>query len=79
MTAQSDSTMRSRTPIILGIVGGALAALGFSFFLAVGLFLVFLHHMFVVGINWAIFLAVLSVPVLFFCSGLVFMRRALRR
>jgi hypothetical protein len=79
MTAQSDLILRSRMPVVLGIVGGALSALGFSLVLAGGLFLLFLHHTFIMGINWAIFLLVLSLPILFFCSGLLFIRRALRR
>jgi hypothetical protein len=79
MTAQFDSTLRSRLPIVLGILGGALCALGFSLVLAGGLFFVFLHHMFIMGIRWTIFLPVLSLPILFFCIGLIFIRRALRR
>jgi mannose/fructose/N-acetylgalactosamine-specific phosphotransferase system component IIC len=78
MTAQSDSAMRSRIPVVLGIVGGALSALGFSLSLAGGLFPLFLHHTFIMGFRWTIFLPLLALPVLFLCCGLLFIRRALR-
>jgi hypothetical protein len=79
MNTKFDSVMRSRMPVVLGIMGGALSALGFSLLLAGGLFLLFLHHMFIVGIRWPSFLLVLILPVLFIGSGLLFIRRALHR
>lgn len=74
-----DLQPSTRSRVVLGIAGGALCAFGLSLLSGMGLFLFLLHHMFVFGTHWPIFLLFLFFPCLFIVGGVAFAVRALRK
>lgn len=68
-----------RAKVWLGIVGGALIAMGAGALGVWSLFLVWSHHMFIMGASSPVGYAVLFLPLLAIAAGLGLVVRALRR
>jgi hypothetical protein len=68
-----------RAQVLLGMLSGALVALGLSLIMWFFLFQVFSHHMFIIGIQSPVGVIFCSIPVLLVTTGAVIGVRALRR
>ena len=70
---------RTRKKIMLGILGGGLIVMGLGVVFVWASFLIWSHHMFIIGLQFPAAILPLSLPFVLLIIGIFFVVNALRR